>query len=64
MDGPRGVRRPYGVGSTDIGTAIIYAVVFLFLAILNATYGGEPYTLYAKLERRIKWWKLLAEIKY
>ncbi|MDG7039661.1 MAG: hypothetical protein JRN53_01230 [Nitrososphaerota archaeon] len=61
---PEGFGGPYGVGSTDIGTGIIYATVFLFLAILNATHGGEPYTLDAKLEGRIKWWKLLAEIKY
>lgn len=61
---PEGFGGPYGPGATDIGTGIIYAMVFLFLAVLNAAHGDDPYTLDSKIEKRVKWWKILAEIKY
>ena len=61
---PEGFGGAYGPGSTDIGTGIIYAMTFLFLAVLNATHGTNPYTLDAKIEKKVKWWKTLAEIKH
>src|SRR5713101_6560457 len=36
---PEGFGGPYGPGSTDIGTGIIYALVFILLLLTNATYG-------------------------
>lgn len=61
---PEGFGGPYGPGATDIGTGIIYAMAFLFLAVLSATHNSNLYTLDHKIEKRIKWWKLIAEIKY
>ncbi len=61
---PEGFGGPYGPGSTDIGTGIIYAIVFLFLLMLNASHGPDPYTLDYKIERKVKWWKIFAELKY
>ncbi len=61
---PEGFGGPYGPGATDIGTGIIYAMVFLFLAVLNSMHGESLYTLDSKIEKRIKWWKFLAEIRY
>ena len=61
---PEGFGGPYGPTSTDIGTGIVYAMVFLFLLLLNATHGTNPYTLDAKIEKKAKWWKTFAELKY
>lgn len=61
---PEGFGGPYGPSSTDIGTGIIYALVFLLLAVLNATYGASDYTLDKRLEKRIGWWEKIAEIRY
>ena len=61
---PEGFGGPYGPTSTDIGTGIVYAMVFLFLLMLNATHGTDPYTLDAKIEKKAKWWKTFAELKY
>ena len=59
---PEGFGGPYGPGSTDIGTGIIYAVVFLLLLALNATYRNNHYTLDSLIEKRLKWWGMLAEL--
>ena len=60
---PEGFGGPYGQGSTDIGTGIVYAFVFLLLAIINATYGPSKYSLDYFVERRLKWWATLSEIR-
>ncbi len=60
---PEGFGGPYGPGSTDIGTGIIYAMVFLFLIILNASNGTNPYSLDSFIEKKFKWWKVVAEVK-
>jgi uncharacterized membrane protein YphA (DoxX/SURF4 family) len=60
---PEGFGGPYGSGSTDIGTGIIYAFVFVFLAILSSTYGPNKYTLDHFIEKRFSKWKSIAEIK-
>lgn len=48
----------------SIGTGIVYAFVFFFLALLSATYGRNMYTLDAVIEQDIGWWEKLAEIKH
>ena len=54
---------PYNATSTDIGAGAIYAVVFLFLIIVNATYGPSKYSLDSFIERRWEAWKKLAEVR-
>ena len=58
---PEGFGGPYGPSSTDIGTGVIYAIVFLMLMLINAGYGTSKYSLDALIERRIKWWGKIAE---
>ncbi|MDE2217304.1 MAG: DoxX family membrane protein [Planctomycetota bacterium] len=58
---PEGFGGPYSSSSTDIGTGIVYAIVFLMLMIINAIEGASKYTLDYYLEKRISWWKNLAE---
>ncbi len=60
---PEGFGGPYGPGSTDIGTGIIYAFGFLFLLILNAAFGPSRWSLDALIERRWPGWRRLAEIR-
>jgi nitrite reductase (NO-forming) len=52
---------PYMSGSSDIGTAIIYAVVFLFLLALIVYAGPDRYSVDYYLEQRYPWWWKLAE---
>lgn len=58
---PEGFGGPYGPSSTDIGTGIIYALVFLCLMVINAGYGPSKYSIDAWIEKRVKWWRKLAE---
>ncbi len=60
---PEGFGGPYGPSSTDIGTGIIYAFVFIFLAILNGLYGPSRYTIDYLIEERFPHWKSVAEIR-
>lgn len=60
---PEGFGGPYGPGSTDIGTGIIYALVFLFLLILNAAFGPSELSLDAVIERRWPAWRRIAELR-
>jgi len=40
---PEGFGGPYGPGSTGIGTGNVHALVFVFLPLINATFGqGGP----------------------
>jgi nitrite reductase (NO-forming) len=57
-----GFGKPSGV-QTDIGTAIIYAVVFLALLALDARFGTRALSVDALLEKRIPWWSKLAEVR-
>jgi nitrite reductase (NO-forming) len=58
-----GLGRTSGV-ATDIGTAIIYAVVFLALLALDVRgRGTRPSSLDAVLERRLPWWRRIAEVE-
>jgi nitrite reductase (NO-forming) len=54
---------PYTSGASDIGTAIIYAVVFLGLLALNYYAGPSRLSVDYYLERRIPWWWKLAEMR-
>ena len=54
---------PYTSGASDIGTAIIYAVVFLGLLALNYYAGPSRLSVDYYLERRISWWWKLAEMR-
>lgn len=60
---PEGFGGPYGLGSTDIGTGVIYAFVFLFLMIINAAFGPSRLSLDHIIEERYPRWKRLAEIR-
>ena len=52
---------PYGSGSSDIGTAIIYALVFMCLLTLAVYTGPDTYSVDHYLEKRISWWWKVAE---
>jgi uncharacterized membrane protein YphA (DoxX/SURF4 family) len=58
---PEGFGGPYGPGSTDIGTGIIYAIGFVMLMLINAGYGPSKYSLDSFIEKRLKWWGKIAE---
>lgn len=60
---PEGFGGPYGPSSTDIGTGIIYAFVFVFLAVISSLYGANKYTLDYYIEKKFKKWKTIAEIR-
>ncbi len=60
---PEGFGGPYGPSSTDVGTGVVYAIAFLFLMIINATYGPSRYSLDRSIERRWPVWARLAEIR-
>ena len=52
---------PYTSGASDIGTAIIYALVFMCLLTLSAYTGPDTYSVDHYLERKISWWWTIAE---
>lgn len=54
---------PYTSGTADIGTAVIYAVVFLGLLALSAYAGPARYSADYYLEQKISWWWRLAEVR-
>jgi nitrite reductase (NO-forming) len=54
---------PYTSGAADIGTAVIYALVFAGLLALSAYAGPARYSADYYLERRYSWWWHLAEVR-
>lgn len=52
---------PYTAGSTDIGTGIIYAVVFVALYGLDRAVGASPWSLDSLIAARSKRWAKIAE---
>jgi len=60
---PEGFGGPYqsGAGGTDIGTGVIYAIAFLGLILINATYGPSRASLDYYIERRFPKWARIAE---
>ena len=60
---PEGFGGPYGPGSTDIGTGMVYAIVSFMLLVMNAAFGPSRYSLDFIIERKWPRWKKIAEIK-
>ncbi len=62
---PEGFGAPYGpgTGTTDIGTGAIYALAFLGLVVINATYGPSRWSVDHWIERRFPRWASLAEFR-
>jgi nitrite reductase (NO-forming) len=54
---------PYTSGASDIGTAIIYAVVFAGLLTLSYYAGPARFSADYYLERKVSWWWHLAEVR-
>jgi nitrite reductase (NO-forming) len=53
---------PYSASSTDIGAAIIYAVVSFALLVVNARSETSRYSVDRLIERRWAWWHRVAEV--
>jgi uncharacterized membrane protein YphA (DoxX/SURF4 family) len=51
---------PYRQGSTDIGTSIIYVLVFLALLVMLEHGLDRGWTLDAAIARRLPWWPRIA----
>jgi nitrite reductase (NO-forming) len=60
---PEGFGGPYGPGSTDIGTGIVYALVSLLFLLIISIFGPSPYSLDYLIEGKIPGWKKLAEFR-
>jgi nitrite reductase (NO-forming) len=58
---PEGFGGPYSSASTDIGTGIIYAIVFAALYGLETVSAAPAWAVDSAIERRIGWWKRLVE---
>lgn len=58
---PEGFGGPYKGGATDIGTGIIYTVLFLALYHLDTLADESPLSLDPLIERRIPRWRALSE---
>jgi nitrite reductase (NO-forming) len=54
---------PYGSGSTDIGTSIIYALFFAGLLVLAYYAGTDRYSVDRYLEQKVSWWWRVAELR-
>jgi len=52
---------PYTSSSTDIGTAIIYAIVFFALYGLEQLAGESRLNVDKAIERKLPWWHVLAD---
>jgi nitrite reductase (NO-forming) len=53
---------PYSSSSTDIGTAVIYAVVFMGLLALDYETGPSRFSVDSLIEQHVSWWHRIAEI--
>jgi len=60
---PEGFGGPYSAKAvpTDVGTGIIYAVVFAALYGLETLAGPASWSVDTALEQRIPWWHTVAE---
>lgn len=54
---------PYTSGASDIGTAVIYAVLFAGLLALSYYTGPARYSADYYLEKKISWWWRTAEMR-
>jgi uncharacterized membrane protein YphA (DoxX/SURF4 family) len=55
---------PYGPTSTDIGAAVMYAVVFAGLLALNYEGGPSRFSVDYLIEQRVSWWHRIAEVAH
>lgn len=55
---------PYtgGAADVDVGAGLIYAMVFIALLVITCD-GPDRYSLDAVIERRLPWWRRLAEFR-
>jgi len=60
---PEGFGGPYGPGSTDIGTGVVYALMFVALILFNAGYGPSRWSLDYYIELRWPRWGVVAEFQ-
>lgn len=49
--------------STDLGTGIVYVVVFLALLALDYSFRARPWSLDAVIERHLPRWRRIAEVR-
>jgi nitrite reductase (NO-forming) len=54
---------PYTSSSTDIGAAVMYAVVALGLLALNYEAGPSRFSVDYLIEQRVSWWHRIAEVE-
>jgi thiosulfate dehydrogenase (quinone) large subunit len=54
---------PYSSGATDIGTGIIYTLLFLALFVMAPPAAQEPLSLDRKLAARHPWWAPIADLR-
>ena len=54
---------PYTSSASDVGTAIIYAVVFAALLLFSYYQGPSRHNVDYYLEQRISWWHRIAEVE-
>lgn len=57
---PEGFGGPYSASSTDIGTGIIYAVVFFSLYGLDRLAVQSKWSLDNSIAKKLSWWKRVA----
>ncbi len=60
---PQGFGGPYGPGSTDMGTGILYAVIFIALLHLDSVSGPPRFTIDAILGWRWPAWHRLVQVR-
>ncbi len=57
-----GLGGPYGPGSTDIGAAIMYALIFVAIIIMERNTNCNMYTLDSLIGRKWRHWKHISEL--
>jgi uncharacterized membrane protein YphA (DoxX/SURF4 family) len=60
---PEGFGGPYGPGATDIGTGIVYALLFVALILFNASLGPSRWSIDYYIEQRWPRWGAAAELQ-
>ena len=60
---PEGFGGPYGPGSTDIGTGVVYSLLFFALIMISTLSGPSKYSLDFLIERKYPYWKRIAEFR-
>lgn len=60
---PEGFGNTSRAAYTDIGTSIIYVMVFLALLAVDQCFGTRRWSVDAAIERRLPWWRRLAEVR-